>query len=664
MSLTTATRPENPGISMSINANKNKTMKLKSINHAILMGLSICAAGIMTARAQNTYITFSVDESTNIANGSLIPGEDFVYVRGTFDGWAYPGAQLYQVGDTGVYTNTIADTSAQDQSDGNVNFIYVDTANGGEHGGDYQNRMAFLPPGNNASIVLPTPYYDDYGPNSTAAVTFQVDMSEEIELGQFNPGNGDTVVVAGSFNGWSPTAGAQWVLTNNPNIRVTNNNFTPPVIESNIWTLTAAITANDDTANGGNSPTNCAQEFKYVVMPEYGWDSPSYPNQDPDSGNRFFASYSQTLPLANFNDAPYAPLANVTLNVDMSGAAFSDPNYIPNSTVVWGTFNNWANGVNMTNNPSAANPNIYSTVLSVPEGASVLYQVRYTNSAIDNFVYDFADDEVYNNNLRRTFTLPITPQVLNTNMPVFYFNDLAVNDYLPAATPVLFSVDMNGAVETNGQPFDPEFDSVYINGSFINLGYPQEFYHWSAGIFGIAAPNDPEYQMIQEGSSTIYTNTLILPAGTPVALAYQYGIDVGSATGGPAEDEAATGVNHVRVVRSTAANPYVMPTDTFTNAPYQEPYFDEVNIWGVGSTSGGNLTVGAPVAGKVPVSWLGRPGAHLQAATNVNGPWQDLPATDGTLWTSGYNSANGFVSVTNWPDTGNNFFRLMHEYTP
>ena len=32
------------------------------------------------------------------------------------------------------------------------------------------------------------------------------------------------------------------------------------------------------------------------------------------------------------------------------------------------------------------------------------------------------------------------------------------------------------------------------------------------------------YQMIQLGSSTVYTNTIIVPAGTPVALAYQYGM--------------------------------------------------------------------------------------------------------------------------------------------
>ena len=31
--------------------------------------------------------------------------------------------------------------------------------------------------------------------------------------------------------------------------------------------------------------------------------------------------------------------------------------------------------------------------------------------------------------------------------------------------------------------------------------------------------------MIEQGSSGIYTNTIIIPKGTPVALSYQYGMD-------------------------------------------------------------------------------------------------------------------------------------------
>lgn len=73
----------------------------------------LCAAGIMTVQA-NTFITFSVDMATNIANGSFNPppnGSDAVYVWGTFNGYTSPGVQLVQVGNSTVYTNTVNDTA-------------------------------------------------------------------------------------------------------------------------------------------------------------------------------------------------------------------------------------------------------------------------------------------------------------------------------------------------------------------------------------------------------------------------------------------------------------------------------------------------------------------------------------------------------------------------
>jgi len=640
----------------------------RKMQTSVWAGLLLCAAGIMTAQAQNTFITFSVDEATNIANGTFKPppgGTDTVSVRGTFDGWAYPGLQLVQEGNSTVYTNTTDDTSAQDQSDGNVNFIYDDTENGDEAPGDYQNRMAYLPPGNNASLVLPTPYFNDIGPATSANVKFQVDMSEQIELGAFHPGSGDTVVVFGSFQGWNATAGGNCILTNDPSILVTNNNLIPPVVTSNVYVTTIAVTLN---ALRPLASPNCAEEYKYIIEPEYNYDSPQYPNDDPDSGNRFFTEGNQTLPLVSFSDEPYYPPANVTLNVDMSGVIKYDTNYVPNSVTVWGTFNGWAGGIPMTSNP-APNTNIFSsTAITMPEGVANIIQVRYTNSVVaaNNptapWVYDYVNDEVLNNNARRTITLPHTTTALTTNVPSFYFLDLALDDYLPQATPVLFSVNMNGAVATNGYVFNTSSDSVYINGMFANGGatpYPQAWYPWSGGINPVSAP--PGYQMIREGSTTIYTNTIIIPAGTPVALSYQYGMDPSGFNGGPLEDEAATGANHFRVVRSTAVNLYTMPADTFTNQPYQEPLFAPGNIYeGMGTLAGGNLTVGTPVAGAIPVSWLGRPGAHLQSSASVSGPWTDIWATDGTNWTSGVNTTNGLMSVTNRPSAGGTaFFRLV-----
>jgi len=516
-------------------------------------------------------------------------------------------------------------------------------------------------------LVLPTAYFGDDGPATTNNITFQVDMSEQIEVGAFHPSSGDFVVVAGSYQNFVLGDSSALVLTNNPNILITNNNFSPPVIESNIWVGTAAISTDSSKPL---ATVNCGQEFKYVIMPGESWDAPEYPNQDPDSGNRFYTmSGNQVLPLVNFSDQPYAPLAKVTLNLDMSGPITYDTNFVPGSVVAWGTFNGWASGIPMTNNPAAPNTNLYSAVISMEEGAPIIVQYRYTNSFINYFVYDYAQDggpnSADNNNYRRTIALPITSTLLVTNLPAVYFDDLAPDDYLTKPTPVLFSVDMNGAVGTEPHVFNPSADGVYINGSFAgatpsepNGGDAQSWYPWSSGGNPLAAPAG--YQMVEVGASTIYTNTIVLPAGTPVALSYQYGMDPNSFSGGPSEDEAAVEAVHYRAVRSTGFNPYVMPTDTFTNQPYQEPFFSPGNIGGIGNLAGGNLTVGAAIAGKVPVSWLGRPGAHLQSNANlVSGAWQDAFATDGTNWTAGVSSTNGFVSITNWPASGNTFFRLV-----
>ena len=323
----------------------------------------------------------------------------------------------------------------------------------------------------------------------------------------------------------------------------------------------------------------------------------------------------------------------------------------------------------MTNNPTAANTNLYTGTTTMGEGVSYVLQYRYTNSAINGWVYDYAEDGGpnwnNNNSYRRSLTWPVTASEIVTNLPAVYFNDVAPNDVLSAPTPVTFSVDMNGAVGSEGYAFQTG-DNVYINGSFFAgttspwFPYPN-YYAWSTTNNFTMAPYGSAYEMIQEGNSTIYTNTILVPAGTPIAINYAYGIDPASfALGGPQEDEAPAADPHFRVIRSTGANPYVMPVDTFsTNSPYQEPFFNNVAIMVAGDTSGGDLSIGKTVGSTAPVTWLGRPGAQLQTASSLSGPWTSHPETDGANWTAGSSSANGLVSQTNWPAAGSTFFRLV-----
>ncbi|HEY1790330.1 MAG TPA: hypothetical protein VGJ73_19445, partial [Verrucomicrobiae bacterium] len=418
---------------------------MKKILNAAGAGFLFCLLATTSAKASSTIISFSVNMATNLANGSFNPpapagtGTDAVYANGTFYGWAGSGLQLVQEGNSTIWTNSFNDTG---DLNGNVVSYRFDINGAFESTASWDNRGAILPATSGASLNLPTPYYGDVGPGQVINVTFQVDMSEEIELGHFVPGT-DQLDVRGSFNGWGNAGN---YLTNDPSIVVTNS--PSGIVESNVYVGTFPITTGAEVP--GVPATNAFLEWKAVEDPSGSWETPG-PTDGNDAGNRFFTdNTNQVLPAVSFSDLVYSPVANVTLNVDMSGPIKYDPNYMANSVTVWGSFNNWATGVAMTSNP-APNTNTFSATVGMPENTAVIIQVRYTNTLVAAYtpaspwVYDYLNDAVYNNNDRRTVTLPITSTTLNTNMPAFHFLDLALDDYLPQNTPVLFSVNMNNA---------------------------------------------------------------------------------------------------------------------------------------------------------------------------------------------------------------------------
>ena len=565
------------------------------------------------ALAGDTFITFSVDMS----NYSYSPGVDTIEVHGTFNSWA--ALNLVQVGSSTVYTNTIEDTV--DDNGGKMEYKFVINGGNWENPASGCNRAVLLPATNGASLVLPTAYFSDSGPWSGYTVTFQVDMTQQIALGNFIPGT-SWVEVRGSGlpNGWNGDT-----LTPNPSILRTNSFG---MVTSNVWTGTFSVTGSP----GG------ADQFKYYIQPAGIWENPGAVNRDCN-GNRYLANADQTLPVVDFNDAPSTL---VTFNVDMSAVAATDTNFNPDSVTLNGDFNNWGGGIAMTNNPAAPNTNLFSTVIPLGVGTTVNYQFRYVELNNNQTVYDLYHG-ILNGASNRSFTVP---NAASANVPAVLFNDAPLSDYLTQPTLVTFSVDMNGAIGTDGHAFDPgSGDAVFVYGE-INTWY--SWYPWANSV------NIAPYRLIQQGSSTIYTNTILLPAGTMMAFQYKYGIlrwDLFSNS--PSDDEAPFGQNHYRVIRSTAHQPYVMPLDTF-GVQYGEPFFD------TNSAAGSQLSIGPESGGTVPVTWLGRPGAHLQYTTNLlTGAWQDLTDTDGTNWTAGYSSTNGFVSRTNWPANGAAYFRIV-----
>jgi hypothetical protein len=291
---------------------------------------------------------------------------------------------------------------------------------------------------------------------------------------------------------------------------------------------------------------------------------------------------------------------SLTLRVDMTSQILVG-NFIPGSDTIEarGSWDGWSSGVTLTNNPTSATSNIYSQTLAIGSpapGGLGAYKFHHYGYSPDT--WESIDNRIF---------LATSPA---TVLPPAYFNNQETSDLLPADTYVTFSVNMTNAMGIDYYQFVPGQDPVYINGDF--LGW------WTWGN------PPPQYQMIQVGNSEVYTNTLLIPKGNPVALTYKYGID-------GFDDEAGFEENHVRYIRNTGS--CVLPMDTF-GTQLVEPVVGALNI--------------APsTPGHVNVSW-GRLGVHLQTSTDLaSGLWSDVLGTEAQ-------------SSTNYPvGPGKTFFRLV-----
>jgi hypothetical protein len=437
-------------------------------------------------------------------------------------------------------------------------------------------------------------------------VTFQVDMSQQSVIGAFIPGT-STVYGRGSFEGW----GTDFPLTNNP-----------AGANTNLYSGTY------DVADAAGT----VEQYKFYIDTGSNWENPT----STAGNNRTFtlAGGAQTLPVVYFNDLAPAPTVtnDVTFNVDMSAQILTGK-FIPGTSTVFGrgSFEGWGTDFPLTNNPAAANTNVYSGVYTISATAATTEQYKYYIDTGNNW-----ESPISTGGNNRSFNLLTNNGPLT--LPLVFFNDQALTDLLPVDTDVTFTINMTNAVGTDTHAFDPTADTVWINGDF--LGW------WSWGAFPPA-----QYQMTNNPvGSGLYTLTLTIPKGNALSVVYKYSIN------GP-DNEAGFAQNHARFIRNIKGG-YQMPTDTFGNQ-FTEPLYATRSSSGTIGTAGfGNLQIGLPSAGHATVSWAGLPGVHLQTASSLNGLWADHFETDGTNWTAGTLSNVGFISQTNFPTSGSAFFRL------
>jgi hypothetical protein len=597
----------------------NSNTQTQTLRLPITAGLLLATAAVASA-AGNSVVKFSVDMTAAVQSSAFVPGTSHVIARGSFNNWStgayYDGSGSSQLTNnpsavglaTNIYTGTFTDTN--DANGATLQYKYfIDT------GGNWEgvaNRTWGLPTASGGNLVLPSYYFNDVSPTGldpvTNSIEFQVDMTQQAVLGNFTPGT-DHVFARGSFNNWGNSPQSPFPLTNNPAAANTN-------------LYTGVFLGLTGTEGGQSDNPNSPQHYKYYIDRGSNWESP--PSQSTDgTQNRVYnmleVNGALVLPAVYFNDQPpVPPITNViTFQVDMTFqialGRFNPPSNGGSDYVeARGLFNNWSGGFQLTNDPSAVGlaTNVFRgawTNINAP-GTAIGYKF-WDTSFPGNY-----ETPASTGGGNRSFNLLTTNG--NIVLKDVFFDDQQLGNIAPSATTVTFSINMTNAVGTDAHVFNPAADSVYLNGDFLG------WLPWDliGGLQGYQLTNNPV-------GSLVYTLPVTIPAGNSLALTYKFSIN------GP-DNEAGVGQNHFRYIRM--GTNYSLPLDTFANQ-YHEP-------------ESSNVAIGAVAAAHAPVSWLGHPGIRLQTRSSLTtGSWQDVPGTDGTSWTSGINTTNGFLSITNYP---------------
>ncbi len=286
--------------------------------------------------------------------------------------------------------------------------------------------------------------------SADTVVTFQVDMTTQINNSAFTPGT-DQVFVRGPFNGWPGSGGL--LLTNNP-----------AAANTNLYTATVDITAN-----------NFVEDYKYATS-RSGYEGTQ------DGQNRCVAlpatSGAQvTADTAFFKDDSGGVFVTTpgTFQVDMA-QQINLGKFIPGTTHIFaqGLYEGWTDSgaellndptILRTNNSGLVTSNVYTGTFPVTsaEGGTEQYKFVISPDGVANS-YEEPTTGDPDNSQNRFFDGPTngTPALV---LPVVFFSDAPYN---PIATnDITFQVDMSLQV-LNGN-FDPTVSQVNVNGVFNNF---------------------------------------------------------------------------------------------------------------------------------------------------------------------------------------------------
>ncbi|HAB19448.1 MAG TPA: hypothetical protein DCE44_23835, partial [Verrucomicrobiales bacterium] len=359
---------------------------------AFLAGLAATLGTAATALA--APVTFQVNMSAQISLGNFSPTADSLFVAGDpVNGWSTTESPLAaSTGDPNIWTGTFdvvgtAGTTAQ--------YKFLITTSSGTTwegvvgpGGPDGNRTFTL---SDTEQTLPVVYFNNVTSGSTVSsdVTFQVDMSVQATLGNFDPESG-TVSVAGEFNSW-----------NTSDFPLTRDGNSP-----NLWVGTRQLTG----------PNNGSVLYKFV-MNGSSWEGNVGPN-GTQNRSLTLQSTAQTLPVVFFNNQAVVP-ANIPITFQLNlGVQIAQGNFDPDTgtvSVAGDPLNNWNTEASVLTR-NTTDPNLWTGTFEVNSSAGAVMSFKYVLNG-STWEGNVGPDGAQNRSYTFTSTDPQT-------LPQVYFNNV------------------------------------------------------------------------------------------------------------------------------------------------------------------------------------------------------------------------------------------------
>jgi hypothetical protein len=302
---------------------------------------------------------------------------------------------------------------------------------------------------------------------SALPATYSVNMGVQVTLGNFNPGGGDLVRVAGTFT--TP----DWITTTVMTVNPTNSDL-------------YEVTFDGDQAAGA------FENHKFII--DVGGTGGSL-NWET-GGNRFFQipNAATNLPTVYFNDVTNASslvTTQVTFHVNM-GVQIGLGNFNPSSDFVYvagDAINNWVAGASVLS-PNGVDTNVYEGTFTITNnvGATVNYKF---------IMNTFASGLTWENNGVGPGGAQNRQYIYGnhaTNLAEVYFNNVTNTSSLVVHA---ITFEVNTAVQHALGNFDPSVGTMSVAGDAIN--------NWSA----VASPltQSPSNANLWTGTFNI-TNTV------------------------------------------------------------------------------------------------------------------------------------------------------------